>query len=140
MKKSLAVSSAVFLAPLLLLATQRQATAGNWFCGFTLFCKPKPPCVKYCCICPAKINPCCGLDNFGFYPACWQPWPFPRRDDHCVVPAPVVFDLPKSTATAKSTASPEELPVPSKAQPDMEPEKPADAKEGKDKNSGVEMK
>jgi hypothetical protein len=105
------VGVALFLAPFFLLADQRQSSAADrFFCPITVFCKPKPPCIWYKCICPQRICPCCGLDNFGYYSNCWHAWPFPPDHAHCPVPPPTV--APPSLPTG-ATTSPEELPSPS---------------------------
>jgi hypothetical protein len=59
-------------------------------CSKTVFYRPKHPCVKYKCICPKKICPNRELENYGYYPACWHPWPFPPNYTHCPIPASLV--------------------------------------------------
>lgn len=111
--RSLAAPLALVLAPLLLLAVQSAARAGL-FCPKTWFCKPAQPCIKFKCVCPQPINPKCGLENFGWYKACWQPWPFPPDYSHCPVGPPLMGLEPP---VAKTTApSQEELPAPTKEQ------------------------
>jgi hypothetical protein len=117
--RSGAASLALLVAPFFLLADCRQSSAEGFglFCPVTVFCKPRHPIVWYRCICPQKVCPCCGLDNFGYYPVCWQPWPFPPNYGHCPVPPAAAYALPpnvtKSTNSPPPTTTPEELPSPS---------------------------
>jgi hypothetical protein len=123
--RSSAASLALLLAPFFLIASLSQAPAGSLFCPVTVFCKPKPPHVRYKCICPQRIKPGCGLENYGYYPTCWQPWPFPPNYGHCAVPPPTV--TPQSSA-AKTAETPEELPAPAKEQPELESPKTTEDK------------
>lgn len=62
------------------------------FCGKTPFCLPKPPKLKWYCVCPVKpvCNPC-ELENYGYYPSCWRPWLQQVNYSHCPVPPPTVL-------------------------------------------------
>ena len=62
-----------------------------------------PPCFVHCqeghpririkCGCPKPVCDPCDLEHFGYYPTCWQPWPYPPDWSHCPVPPPaVVFE------------------------------------------------
>jgi hypothetical protein len=110
-------SLGLLLAPIFLLADCRQSSAEGFglFCPITVFCKPRQPFVWYRCICPQRVCPCCGLDNFGYYPTCWEPWPYPPNYAHCHVPPAAAFATPpnvtKSTTPTPTTTTPEELPV-----------------------------
>ena len=123
--KSATASLTLFLAPLLLPVVWSQASAGEhpFFCQKWKFYVPKSPCVRYKCICPKCICPCRPLENFGYYPACWQRWPFPPYYGHCPVP-PIMLNAPQSTldeprvAESKGT---EELPPPSKESSESAP-------------------
>lgn len=67
---------------------------------------PCPPFVKYrfegpprLCFkhgCPKPICDPCHLPRYGYFPTCWQPWPFPPDWSHCPVPPPgaLVHGLP----------------------------------------------
>lgn len=112
-----AISLPLLLAAMLLPTAPSQATAGDWFCPCTVFCRPKHPRVHYKCICPQRINSCCGVANWGYYPTCWQQWPFPPNYEHCPVP-PVTMNPPaNSPETPLAPAGTEQLPAP-KAQPE----------------------
>lgn len=65
--------------------------------------EPCPPCYVHCqeghpririkCGCPKPVCDPCDLEHFGYYPTCWQPWPYPPDWSHCPVPPPgAVFD------------------------------------------------
>src|SRR5687767_926546 len=43
--------------------------------------------------CPKPICDPCELKHYGYYQACWAPWPFPPDWSHCAVP-PVGAKLP----------------------------------------------
>jgi hypothetical protein len=90
-----AFSFAFLLAPCCLLATGNSASAGGdcHHCPKTVFCRPKPPCIKYKCVCPKPICPCCEIENYGYYPTCWHPWPFPPNYSHCPCP-PTIMTAP----------------------------------------------
>jgi hypothetical protein len=83
----------VYLAPVLLLSgLAGSAGAGDdcvW-CGlFHVGCKMPKACYTrttifhYKCICPKPICDPCNLEHFGYYPTCWQRWPFPPDYRHC---------------------------------------------------------
>ena len=65
---------------------------------------PCPPYVKYrfegpprICFkhgCPKPICDPCHLPHYGYYPVCWQPWPFPPDWSHCPVPPPAALVVP----------------------------------------------
>jgi hypothetical protein len=113
--RSRVVLFALFLAPCLVLpALTRPAEAGCTHCPKTVFCRPKAPCIKYKCVCPKPICPCGGeLENFGYYPTCWRPWPFPPNYSHCPVP-PTIATAPCCPNGAPNLAAPglDQLPVP----------------------------
>ncbi len=86
--RSVAGSLALLLAPCLVLtAVSRPAGAGECHCPTTVFCRPKEPRIKYKNVCPKPICPACEMENYGFYPTCWHPWPFPPNYAHCEGPA-----------------------------------------------------
>jgi hypothetical protein len=107
-----AVFSLAFLfAPCCLLSTGSSASAGGtcFHCPKTVFCRPKPPCIKYKCVCPKPICPCCEIENYGYYPTCWHPWPFPPNYSHCPFP-PTIATAPCCINGAPKTD--EQLPQP----------------------------
>jgi hypothetical protein len=83
----------VYLAPVLLLSALAGAGRADGpcvWCGFThLGCKmptttyTRTTCFHYKCICPKPICDPCNLEHFGYYPTCWQPWPYPPDYRHC---------------------------------------------------------
>ena len=93
--RSAAASLALLLIPGFLLVPSSRVAADGFHCPKTVFCRPRPPCIKYKCVCPKPI--CCGceLENFGYYPTCWHPWPFPPNYCHCPVP-PTIMTAPCS--------------------------------------------
>jgi hypothetical protein len=85
--RSAAGSLALLLASCFALTiVSRPAAAGYLFCQKATFYHPRPPCVKYKCICPKPISNCCPLPNFGYSPTCWHAWPFPPDYSHCPMP------------------------------------------------------
>jgi hypothetical protein len=55
-------------------------------CPKTTFCRPKPPCIRWKCVCPKPVCDPCSLDHFGYYPTCWHNWPFPPDYSCCSQP------------------------------------------------------
>jgi hypothetical protein len=86
--RSVAGSLAVFLAPCLaLIAVSGRAPAGECtHCPKTVFCRPRPPCIKYKCVCPKPVCNPCDIEHFGYFPTCWQSWPYPPDFSHCPTP------------------------------------------------------
>jgi hypothetical protein len=41
------------------------------------------PCIKFKCGCPRPVCDPCKLEHFGYYQACWAPWPYPPDWSHC---------------------------------------------------------
>lgn len=118
MLRSATASLALLLAPCLVwMAFGGSAEAGILHhCQKTVFVKPRPPHVKYKCVCPKKICPCCPLENFGYYPTCWHPWPFPPNYGHCPVPpaaamAPMI--VPGGQTPLEQLPQPKMVPAPS---------------------------
>lgn len=70
--RSVAAALALLLTPYVLAAGMCE------HCPKTVFCKPKPPRIKYKGVCPKPICPCTALENYGYYPTRWSPWPFPQ--------------------------------------------------------------
>jgi hypothetical protein len=69
----------------------------------------------------------CGLKNYGYYPHCWHPWPFPTDYSHCPPPVPpAAFQPPWYEPGNPHPPKADELPTPTPTSPDMkeEPEKP----------------
>ncbi|MGH7173137.1 MAG: hypothetical protein ACRELG_22880 [Gemmataceae bacterium] len=109
--RSAAASLALLLTPCFLLAPPSRASAAEGlFCPKTVFCRPKPPCIKYKRVCPKPICSCGEMENFGYYPTCWHPWPFPPNYCHCPVP-PTIVTAPCSPIGAPKGI--EQLPQPS---------------------------
>jgi hypothetical protein len=103
-----------YLAPVLLLSALAGAGRADGpcvWCGFThLGCKmptttyTRTTCFHYKCICPKPICEPCNLEHFGYYPTCWQPWPFPPDYRHCpnfgcAVAAAGTVTMPEGTGT-----------------------------------------
>jgi hypothetical protein len=42
-------------------------------------CTPKPPTIKFKCVCPLPVCNPCDLQGYGYYPTCWRPWLPPLR-------------------------------------------------------------
>ena len=61
------------------------------FCPKTTVCIPKPPKLKYKCVCPKPVCDPCSLPNYGYYPSCWRPWMQQVDYSHCPVPPPTVL-------------------------------------------------
>lgn len=70
-------------------------------------CCPKfhcPPRLQHClegaprlhfrCGCPRPICNPCNLPNWGYYQACWNPWPWQHNWSHCPVPPPAALVHP----------------------------------------------
>jgi hypothetical protein len=109
-KKSVAVSLALMLAPCFVATPLCRAAVGECLhCPKTVFCRPKPPRIKYKCVCPMPICPLCEIENFGYYPTCWRAWPFPPNYSHCPVP-PTIMTAPCCPNGAPKIL--EQLPVP----------------------------
>jgi hypothetical protein len=85
-------SLALFLTPVVVLpglATAARAQGCSW-CGSSPLCCPAPttcitrtPRWHYKCVCPRPVCAPCNLEHYGYYPTCWQPWPFPPDTRHC---------------------------------------------------------
>ncbi len=43
------------------------------------------------CGCPRPVCNLCALPNFGYFQACWTPWPLPPDWSHCPVPPPAAL-------------------------------------------------
>jgi hypothetical protein len=113
--RTVAAALALLLTPCFLLAPGNRASADqSWHCPKTVFCRPKPPCIKYKCVCPKPICPCCELENFGYYPTCWRAWPFPPNYSHCPVP-PTIMTTPCSPIGAPAAG--DQLPPPTQLRP-----------------------
>jgi len=118
--RSTAGSLALLLAPLVLTVLSQPASAQHCtHCPKITFCRPKAPCIKYKCVCPKPICNGCDLENFGYYPTCWHPWPFPPNYSHCPVP-PTTMMVPPCCQPG-GVANPNDL-LPS---PQMLPQHPS---------------
>jgi hypothetical protein len=53
-----------------------------------------PPKIKFKHGCPKPICDPCYLPHYGYYQACWAPWPFPPEWTHCPVPPPAALVVP----------------------------------------------
>jgi hypothetical protein len=115
-------SLALLAACLVLPALSRSATADDGACGggccpparhcpVTTFCRPKAPCIKYKCTCPKPVCDVCSLNHAGYYPTCWQPWPFPPNYSHCLVP-PTTTQVPPCCRPDGVAAAEDVLPAP----------------------------
>jgi hypothetical protein len=120
--KSVIARLTLLLAPLFLPLALNHAAAGTrFFCQKTVFPAPRNPCVRYKRICPKPVCPRCPIENFGYFPACWQRWPFPPYYAHCPVP-PITLNAPQSPLD--KPGRPEELHTPKQVPPEpTSPEK-----------------
>jgi len=50
-------------------------------------CTPKPPKIKFKCVCPLPVCNPCDLQGYGYYPTCWRPWLPPLHCPDAPVPA-----------------------------------------------------
>jgi hypothetical protein len=87
-------------------------------CPKTVFCRIRPPCIRWKCTCPKPVCDPCNLDHYGYYPTCWHAWPFPPDYSCCHQPpnavlADQMLSQPLVTTTTPDTTS-EALPVPRK--------------------------
>lgn len=117
-----AASLALLLVTLFVPAALNRARAvERFFCQKTHFLMPKNPCIRYKCICPKPNCPHCPIENYGYFPTCWQRWEFPPYYCHCPVP-PITLNAPQSTLdTPAASAKTEELPLPAKETPETTP-------------------
>jgi hypothetical protein len=84
-------------------------------CPVTTFCRIRPPCIKWKCVCPKPVCDPCNLDHYGYYPTCWHAWPFPPDYSCCRLPPNgVVADQLLGQPEPMLTNAPNELPVPRK--------------------------
>jgi hypothetical protein len=51
-----------------------------------IHCIEGPPRLKFKCGCPRPVCGPCDLQHFGYFPTCWQAWPWPPDYSHCPVP------------------------------------------------------
>lgn len=123
-KPAYATLTLVLASLFLPFALNRASAGSNFFCQKTCFPRPKNPCVFYKTICPKRICPCCPIENFGYFPACWQRWPFPPYYAHCQVP-PITLNA--TQGTLDKPAGPEELHSPKKAPAESAPPEKAPA-------------
>jgi len=54
-------------------------------------CQERPPVICIKCGCPRPVCNPCALPNFGYFQACWTPWPLPPDWSHCPVPPPAAY-------------------------------------------------
>jgi hypothetical protein len=121
MTRSLTASLALLLVPCWLVTTLERASAGECCnCPTYVFCRPKPPKIKYQCVCPKPLCPGCQFEHFGYYPTCWRSWPYPPDYSYCPVPPTIATAPCGPTGAPNSGPQLEQLPTPSKM-----PEKPA---------------
>lgn len=61
----------------------------NKKCPKYVHCQPKPPWLKFHKVCATKTlcDPCT-LEQFGYHPTCWSPWPGMPNYSHCQTPVP----------------------------------------------------
>ena len=108
--RSIAASLALLPVFLTLSVASRASAQTCHHCQKTVFYTPKKPRVQVKRICPKPIGPCGEVENFGFFPTCWHPWPFPPNYSHCPGPMPPVPIPAPNTRSSSSTS--EELPAP----------------------------
>src|SRR5439155_1922322 len=51
-------------------------------------CMEGHPHIRVKCGCPKPICNPCNQPGWGYYEACWSPWPFPPNYNHCVTLPP----------------------------------------------------
>jgi hypothetical protein len=80
-----------------------------------------------------KICAPCGLKNYGYYPHCWHPWPFPTYYGHCPPPVPAAAFQPPwyEPGNPHPPKGDEALPAPTPA-PDLKEEPNGDKKKDED--------
>ena len=120
--RSALTSLALFLARYLMLSALGSAAAAGecHHCPKTVFYRPKPPCIKFKCVCPMPIS-CETLEHFGYYPTCWTAWPFPPDHSYCPCPPPIVAVAPSA---ARPAPEGEQLPLPKEMPKSAEPRLP----------------
>jgi hypothetical protein len=79
----------------------------------------------------------CGLKHYGYYPACWHPWPFPTNYSHCPPPVPPAAFQPPwyEPGNPHPPKGDESLPQPTPASPDMKEEPNGEKKKDKDEDA-----
>jgi hypothetical protein len=109
--RSETASLVLFLAPCLVLTALGGAARADdcLHCPKTVFYRPKPPHIKFKCVCPRPISSCDALENFGYYQTCWHAWPFPPNYSHC----PILPTIATAPSAPNATPAPlEQLPPP----------------------------
>ena len=90
-------SLVLLLAPWLVLSISTSPASAQTCvtCQTPPVFRPKPVCNK--CKFGRHKQACnqCDLANYGYFPTCWHPWPFPPNYDHCPMPAMTVFTPPQ---------------------------------------------
>jgi hypothetical protein len=86
--RSLTLLLAPALVPVLTPTVHAEGCA-SWRSLWGLCC-PAPkvkvtrtPRFHYHCVCPKPACDPCSLEHYGYYPTCWQAWPFPPDYRHC---------------------------------------------------------
>ncbi len=92
------------------------------FCPRTTFCRIRPPCIKWKCVCPKPVCDPCSLDHYGYYPKCWQSWPFPPDYSCCHQPPNAVLADQLLAQPVATSATTDTLPLPRRlnGQPGLE--------------------
>ena len=83
-------------------------------------CTPKPPKIKFKCVCGKPICDPCDLEGYGYNPTCWRPWTPPLSCGNGPFPA---LGCPPPLAHAVSpypTAAGDVLPAPIKPNSDTQ--------------------
>jgi hypothetical protein len=120
--------AAPVLAAVLALAGSAAARADgvllncfNPHCPKCKHCFEGPPILKFKPGCPKPCCDPCNLQHYGYYRACWAPWPFPPDWDHCAVIPPgavvpphpgrePIPDTPSSGTPTEKTPAPQPKP------------------------------
>lgn len=112
--RSVASSLALLLAPCLMFSALSgpAAAAECLHCPKTTFCRPLEPRIRYKSVCPKPICDPCSMENYGYYPTCWHPWPFPPNYGHCEVPPTTMTAPPCCGPNCIGAAAPTPLNVP----------------------------
>ena len=74
-------------------ATCASCQSCQWFHCPPAFhhCQEGPPCLWFKCGCPHPVCNPCTLQHYGYFEACWTPYPFPADWSHCPTPPPAAF-------------------------------------------------
>ena len=81
-------------------------------------CTPKPPKIKFKCVCGKPICDPCDLEGYGYNPTCWRPWTPPLSCGNTGYPALGCPPMAAPAVHPYPTQSGDVLPVPQKSNSD----------------------